>query len=444
MVTDGLQAPDRSHRARKRTGRRPRGVWPVEREGYWHAYGRLRVEGRSIRVRRSLGMAVTTADFDEAQAACEAYVADLKARATGKTGRGDPLALGARAYLKFPRERPLGATTVRYVQEIVARFGTRRFNEIEQAEWSRYIDGEHSDAGFVPGRMTGRAAGTRERFLNSLLAFLQFAKDNHGLAVLPTFTRDNKARNPNRRARRRIEDLRPDLITLLFDHCHIAIRAQLAVEKATGARVSSVIYAARLCDLNLAGKHARITFPRTKNGEDVTAALDATAVAVLKDYLKWRGRLHDREGPLFLTPRGEPYVFNGRDGGGQNKTGFRAARRRAIKTLLDRAECEAMKLAAAGLRVRAQELRLAAKADADLLGRVTQHWFRHRLATRMVRLDPRATMEQGGWLDIRSVIGYAHDVPEHRAKLVGGLDDTATLWTQRAPTKTGKSGRSMR
>jgi hypothetical protein len=40
---------------------------------------------------------------------------------------------------------------------------------------------------------------------------------------------------------------------------------------------------------------------------------------------------------------------------------------------------------------------------------VAQHWFRHRLATLMLRRDPRATMEQGGWLDIRSVIGYSHD-----------------------------------
>ena len=34
-----------------------------------------------------------------------------------------------------------------------------------------------------------------------------------------------------------------------------------------------------------------------------------------------------------------------------------------------------------------------------------------------------ATMEQGGWLDIRSVMGYAHDVPEYRRELVVGMDD---------------------
>jgi hypothetical protein len=30
---------------------------------------------------------------------------------------------------------------------------------------------------------------------------------------------------------------------------------------------------------------------------------------------------------------------------------------------------------------------------AELLCKVTQHWFRHRLATLMLRHDPRATME---------------------------------------------------
>jgi hypothetical protein len=32
-------------------------------------------------------------------------------------------------------------------------------------------------------------------------------------------------------------------------------------------------------------------------------------------------------------------------------------------------------------------------------------------------------MEQGGWLDIRSVIGYSHDVPEYRRRIAGEMDD---------------------
>ena len=66
-----------------------------------------------------------------------------------------------------------------------------------------------------------------------------------------------------------------------------------------------------------------------------------------------------------------------------------------------------------------------------LLGKVTQHWFRHRLATLMLRKDPRAAMEQGGWLDIRSVIGYSHDVPEYRRQLVAEMDDSPDQAPQR-------------
>src|SRR5258708_26152198 len=107
------------------------------------------------------------------------------------------------------------------------------------------------------------------------------------------------------------------------------MRAQLAVEYATGSRVSSNLYGVRLCDLNLGKGREQITFRGTKNGEDVTAALNATAVSILKDYLKWRGMLHDCEAPLFLTYRRKPYTDNGRSYGGQNKKSFRGAPGRA-------------------------------------------------------------------------------------------------------------------
>lgn len=424
MVSRSVPPAPRSDRTRKRAGRRPRGVQLIERDGYWHASGRLRIEGRSVRVRKSLGLAVKAASFEEADIECRAYVDELKARVTGKVGRGDPVAIAAAGYLRSSRERPLGPTTIRLVKEIVARFGPRRLNEIAPREWKVWIDGEHTERGFTPGRTSGRSASTRERILNALFGFLNYAKKEHGLAALPEFTRDKKARNPNRRVRRRVGDLRPDLIALLFDCAHIAIRAQLAVEKATGARVSSVLYAARLCDLNLAEGREQLVFPKTKNGEDVPAALDATAVQVLKEYLTWRGRLHDREGPLFLTPRKRPYTFNGRDGGGQNKTGFKGARRRAVKILLERSESQARALEASGRGAAAADARDRARADAELLGKVTQHWFRHRLAT-MLQHAPRAGMEQGGWLDIRSFTGYTHDVPEQRRALINQIDDLA-------------------
>jgi site-specific recombinase XerD len=415
----------RGDRKGKRPGRRPRGVQVVERDGYWHAHGSLRVDGRSVRVRRSLGLAVVAASLDQAEVARDELLDEIKARVTGKVGRGDPVAVAAAAYLRRKRKRPLRPSSIVIVKETTARFGLRRLNDIPAAEWRAWIDGEQGPNGFRPGRMTGRASSTRERHLNGVLAFLAFAKREHGLGSLPSFERDGAARNPNKRARRRVAELRPELIQLLFDSAHITIRAQLAVERCTGARVSSVLFAARICDLILAKGREQITFPQTKNGEDVTAVLDRTAVNILKDYLNWRGRLHDREAPLFLTFRRQPYVDNGRTSGGPNRTGFNAAKRRACTAILEHAATEEARLRRRGQHKAADDVRDRAQADAALLGKVTQHWFRHRLATLLLRKDPRAAMEQGGWLDIRSVIGYAHDTPEYRRRLVTEIDDYA-------------------
>lgn len=439
MESEGVPAAQRGNRKGKRPGRRPRGVGLKERDGYWHAYGTLLAGGRSIRIRKSLGLAVAAVSQAEAEVELDAYLDDLKAKASGKVSRGDPVSIAAHAYLNRARDRPLAPTAINIVKEITVCFGRRRFNEIAPHEWTVWIDGETTNAGFAPGRMTGRSAATRERFLNGVFGFLHFARRHHGLAALPVFERDRRARNPNRRKRREVSDLRPDLVRLLFDSAHITIRAQLAVERCTGARVSSLLYAARVCDLILADKRAQITFPGTKNGEDVTAALDATAVAVLKQYLKWRGGLHRRTEPLFLTYRRKPYKFNGRKAGGQNKTGFRAAKRRAIETLRTRAKAEAERLQRLRRRKAAEEMLNRAEADAALLAKVTQHWFRHRIATILIRKDPRGAMEQGGWLDIRSAMGYAHDVPEHRHRLVADADDLGTLVT-RGRTATAKKG----
>jgi integrase-like protein len=440
MVNSSIPKSRDGDRKGKRPGRRSRGVTLKERDGNWHAVGTLRVAGRSVRIRQSLGLAVAATCQSDAETALDSFLEDVKAKVTGKAGRGDPVAVAAAAYLSKPRKRPLGAASVNIVKETVKRFGGRRCNEISADGWKQWIDGgTKPDGKAVPGRMAGNKAATRERFIGGLLAFLNFAHRHHGLAVVPSFERDQAARNPNRRARRRVADLRPDLVQRLFDACHISIRAQLAVERSTGARVSSILYAARVCDLILAKGREQITFPATKNGEDVHAALDPTAVAILKEYLKWRGRLHDREAPLFLTFRRQPYTDNGKTGGGQNKTGFNAAKRRSARTIIEAGEAAYTRLVGRGNRKAAIEARDHATADAALIGKVTQHWFRHMLAQKMLRRDPRAAMEQGGWLDIRSVIGYSHDAPEYRRQLVNELDDMGTSQTRAVEPKSKKA-----
>lgn len=423
MVAGAIRKTSGRDRARKPAGRRARGVQAIERAGFWHAVGTLRAGGRSIRVRQSLGLAVDRTTLDQAEEAARDLEAEIRARATGKVGRGGLVSVAAEDYVKAPRDRPLRPSTIIIIQEIVGQFRARRLNEIAAAEWIDWIDG-NPEAKIV-GRMAGNKSATRERFVGGVVAFLNFCKLKHGLAALPEFTRDRKATNPTRRARRRVEDLRPDLIRTLLDQAHISIRAQLIVECDTGARVSSVLHGARICDLNLAPGRETITFRNTKTGHDVAAALSPTAATILKEYLKWRGGLRDREAPLFLTRLREPYADNGGAYGTQNKTGFNAAKLRAQAAVREAGAKAAAAARRRGDRAAAADAIAAAKADAALLGKVTQHWFRHRMATIWLRKDPRAAMDQGGWRTIISVMGYAHSTPEYRQRLVAEVDELA-------------------
>src|SRR4029453_740290 len=90
--------------------------------------------------------------------------------------------------------------------------------------------------------------------------------------------------------------------------------------------------------------------------------------------------------------------------GVQNRTAFKAIKRRARRALRRAGIQEARQLAQAGQSETAGELVATVRANHRLLGRITQHWFRHLLATRM-RGDIRAAMDQGGWIDERSVMG---------------------------------------
>jgi len=413
------EKPKRGHRTGKRAGRRARGLAPVDREGIWHVHGTVRTRGRSIRVRKSLGVRTDQVSEDAALEECRRIEDEIIAEAAGERSPGSFVSIAASDYLSRPREKPLGKTTIDIVKEVAQQFGLRHLNDIAEDEWQRLVE----------QRQAGNSASTRERYLNALLAFLKFCQNKrHRLEKLPEFDRDKRARNPNRRKRRRVTELRPELIGRLMAAAHITLRAQMAVEWSTGARVSSVLHGCRVCDLILAEGREQLTFHDTKNGETVDAALHPTAAAILRDYVSWRGNLHDREAPLFLTYKRRPYADTGGSWGGQNKTGFNAAKRRAAKALLEDAT-----EAASRIRDRAERDRLIkeAEADAALLQSVTQHWFRHMLASRMSRQgDLRAAMEQGGWLDPRSVIGYTHDVPEFRRSIVSGFDDFGSSLTQ--------------
>jgi integrase len=230
--------------------------------------------------------------------------------------------------------------------------------------------------------------------------------------------------------------LRFELIALLITHAALHLRGQMAIHWSTGARVSSLIYGCRLCDYLAAPGREQITFHDTKNGRRVEAAVSSFAATLMTEYLAWRGRLADREGPLFLTDRRRPYAKpkSGKQSGGQTKTAFKGMVRRTVAALRREALVEAARLRRAGQGAAARDhWRAVRDGDIALVKQLTPHWFRHLLATNWLATgDTRSTMEQGGWRDARSVIRYAHDVPERRRKLVEQMASPGTFW-QRTP-----------
>ena len=400
--------------------KRPAGIHVVERDGYSHLSGTIRVKGRGIRVRESTGLPAHSEHRDAAEELRRQKEQEIRDAVLYGIRPTVPFAVAAEGYLTRPRKRILNAIDISRIQELTRHFGTRPLGAITEEEWT----------GFVDQRMAGRAAVTRERYIDLVTSFLKWCqrRPRQWIGALPIFERDREARYRKERRARRVGDLRPELIALLIGNAPRHLKGQLAIMWSTGARVSSIIYGCRLCDYLAGEGREQITFHDTKNGRRVTASVHPWAAALMHDYLAWRGDLHDREAPLFLTDRRRPYMDNGKAAGGQTKTAFQGMIKRTLARLRRAALTEAAALRRQGNGAGAKQHCAMARSDIELLRQLTPHWFRHQLATTMQSSgDLTSTMEQGGWLDARSVLGYTHDVPERRRAVVAAMPAPDTL-----------------
>ena len=252
--------------------RRAAGLAVIERDGHWHIHGRLRIKGHVKRIRESTGLPATAANREAAEELRRQREGETRDAIIWGVRPSVPFEIAADQYLSRPRERPLNAIDIARLQELERRFRGRRLNRIEQAEWS----------GFVDARMKGRAPVTRERYIDTILAFLAWCqrRPRVWLGELPIFERDQKARQRTERRARRVGELRPDLIALLVASAPPHLRGQVAIMWSTGARVSSIIYGCRLCDYLAAEGREQITFHDTKNGDRVTATVHPWAAGV--------------------------------------------------------------------------------------------------------------------------------------------------------------------
>jgi hypothetical protein len=304
---------------------------------------------------------------------------------------------------------------VAIIRELTAHFGTRILRDIPGAEFVSFID----------ERNVGNTAETRERQLNVLVALLTVAIAASQYPSMPKFIRNAEARNPTTRKIRPVERVGANIVGAIFRSSHIANTIQYAIEEVTGARVSSVLFGCSLGDLVLTSGKMTLHFRNTKAGFDVPSALPEDMRPLLEEYLGWRqqqvraGRIGPgSDEPLFLTPRGVPYKKNLAYTGTRNKTAWCAAKRRAKALIEQEYETEIAIAEAAGDRTRADELRRKQADDLAVLAKMTQHWWRHLLATNLGRLDPKAAMRQGGWKDPRSLAGYIMEDAEYQRELV--------------------------
>lgn len=397
----------------RKGGRPTQGARLIVRNGQYHIKGTERVRGRSKRLRQSTELSATPENFADATEILRQAVQEARDELLFGVHSSVSLAVAIDGYLARPRKRPLNPIDVMRLKEIERKFGASMVGEITNKQWCEFVD----------HRMAKCAPVTRERYIDTVTTLLKWcaAKPRCWVTELPIFERDPTARRQQRRARR-VGELRPDLIALLISQAGAHLKGPLAIMWTTGGRVSSVLHGCRLCDYLAAEGREQITYHDTKNGDRVTAAVHPWAAAVMRDYLAWRGHLEDREAPLFLTHRWLPYIDNERASGGQMKNAWRGMKARSCAVLQQTAATRAEALRLAGDAAGATAVIDAAQSDIELLGQLTPHWFRHLLATTLLATgDLRSTMEQGGWRDARSVMGYSHDVPERRRSLVGAL-----------------------
>jgi hypothetical protein len=322
------------HSAVKRK-KRAAGLALVVRHGRFHVEGTIKVADASCRVRESTGIQEGEENRATAEAVCHKIETEKRNELLHGIKPSVEIEIAVADFLAEPRERPLNEVDVKRLEEIMGAFRGRKLNTISQTHWDDYMK----------KRMANCALSTRERYLNILMALLNHAHGKEWLVAPPKFKRIVGVRKPKHRRARRVAELTDELIVLMAANAGPHLSGQIAMMWTAGQRVSSTLYGCRVCDYVAAPGLEQITFHDTKNGEPVIAAVHSAAALLMKDYLAWRGDLHDREAPLFLTHRRKPYADNDKAYGGQTKRAFEGMKRRTIRSLRNRAAAQACEIA---------------------------------------------------------------------------------------------------
>ncbi len=186
--------------------------------------------------------------------------------------------------------------------------------------------------------------------------------------------------------------LSPQEAEALVAACSPHLRRLVVFMLYTGCRLGEAL---ALDWRNVDLQRRRVVFADTKNGDSRGVPLHDRAFEEIANLPGGRA------GAVFRRPDGHPYAPRA-DGGGQIKTAFRGACRRASE--------------ASGLTIQA-----------------TPHDLRHTWASWLYaeRRDLRVLMELGGWRTIAMVARYAHVNPDHLAPAIHSLPGAKAVQAQR-------------
>jgi integrase len=234
----------------------------------------------------------------------------------------------------------------RYVDTVARHFGTTPLDQIDQLAIEK--------AAFKLYPKAGPATRNRQVF-TPVSAVLHFAAKRK-LCDRPIIERPEMPKG-------RVRWLTLDEANRLISKCSPHLKPLITFLLYTGARLSEALYLDwKDVDLN----RAHVSFLDTKTGDDRGVSLHPGLVVTLAN-------IKHREGTVFRRPDGKPYEVKD-DGGGQIKTAFNGACRRAGITNFTPHDCRHTW--------------------------ATWHYAQNR--------DLIALMKLGGWKSERMVLRYAH------------------------------------
>jgi integrase len=189
----------------------------------------------------------------------------------------------------------------RFLRPILDRIGHLRLAEIDQVTIEK----------LARQLLPGRAPATLNR---QVIAPISAVLKHAHVRGLCDYLKIERMKEPRSRDRW----ITPEQAQRLIDCCSPHLRPLVLFLFFTGARLSEALYL-DWQDVDLGNSH--VQFRETKNGEARGVPLHAVVVAALAN-------MRHRSGAVFRRPDGQPYERK-LDGGGQIKTAFRGACRRA-------------------------------------------------------------------------------------------------------------------